>query len=290
MIMIKLPALLPLFSACLLFACAPDTASSQIPLPVTTARPAPVETPATSPISPANSAQPTVYDIKVTATWPHDTSAFTQGLFFANSTLYESTGQRGQSQLRRLSLGNTTPSQTTPLPNEIFGEGATAVNGKIISISWQAGTGFIHDLKSFQKIGTFSYQGEGWGLTYDGQQLILSDGTDRLRFLDPTTFRQTGALNITLGGKKVFNINELEWVEGEIWANIWQEDVIIRINPKTGAITGLIDVSSLFPKTQRGEPYNDVPNGIAWDPQTKRLLLTGKRWPQIFEVTLKPRG
>ena len=246
----------------------------------------------TAPAPAASSAQatPAIYDVEVISSWPHDTDAFTQGLFFAGGTLYESTGQYGASEIRRLTLGEEAASASASLPDTIFGEGSTVVGDRIISLSWRAGKGFVHDLETLALETEFDIAGEGWGLTYDGVRLILSDGTDRLRFLNPRTFVETGSLPVTLNGQSVTKLNELEWINEEVWANVWQEDVIIRINPENGYITGLIDVSSLFPLAKRREPFNDVPNGIAYDPETERLLLTGKRWPKIFEVRLKVRN
>ena len=238
----------------------------------------------------AAAAPPTIYDAVIVNRYPHDTDAFTQGLFFAGGALHESTGQYGQSTIRRLNMQTGAALAVAALPDEIFGEGAVAIGDRIISLSWRAGRGFIHDLKTLERIGAFEFAGEGWGLTYDGDRLILSDGTDRLRFLDPESFAETGSLAVTLNGRPVMRINELEWIEGEVWANIWMEDAIIRIDPKTGRVTGVIDVSHLFPVALRANPRDDVPNGIAYEPTSRRLFLTGKRWPQLFEVRLQPRN
>ncbi|GAB4530772.1 MAG: glutaminyl-peptide cyclotransferase [Parvularculaceae bacterium] len=234
-------------------------------------------------------APPAVYDVIVENRLPHDVSAFTQGLFFAEGALYESTGQYGESVIRRVNMQTGAAVAETRLPDEIFGEGAAAVGDRIISLSWKAGVGFVHDRRSLERLGTFEYAGEGWGLAYDGVRLILSDGTDRLRFLDPETFEETGALAVTYNGRPLQRINELEWIEGEIWANIWMEDVIVRIDPETGRVVGVVDLSGLMPPALRANPYDDVANGIAYEPTSKRLFVTGKRWPALFEITLRPR-
>ncbi|MBB4658827.1 glutaminyl-peptide cyclotransferase [Parvularcula dongshanensis] len=242
--------------------------------------------------APAPQQRPDLYDVTVVRRYPHDTNAFTQGLFFANGTLYESTGQKGASRIKRLNLKTGKAVAEAALPDEVFGEGATVVGDRIVSLTWRAGQGFVHDLETLKRTATFAIEGEGWGLTYDPDtdRLILSDGTPELRFLDPETYEETGRRAVSLGGRPVADLNELEWVDGEVWANVWQQDVIVRIDPETGIVTGLIDVQPLFPANRRAEPYDDVPNGIAYEPRTGRLFLTGKRWPDIFEVTLEPRS
>lgn len=244
--------------------------------------------------SPASQIQ--IYDVRVVRTFPHDPSAFTQGLFFADGALYESTGQRGASVIRRVDLRDGSASAEVGLPDEVFGEGATVVGDRIVSLSWRAGLGFVHDLATLEREGTFPVEGEGWGLTYDEarDRLILSDGTDRLRFLDPDTYEEIGEVRVTMRGQPLPRLNELECLplpDGcRLLANVWQQDVIAEIALETGAVTGLIDVSGLFPPERRAEPFNEVPNGIAYEPRTERLFLTGKRWPQLFEVQVVPRG
>ena len=247
------------------------------------------------PSEPAPQAAPRVFDVRAIRTLPHDTTAFTQGLFFADGTLYESTGKRGASVIRRLDMTDGSAARETRLPDEVFGEGATVVDDRIVSLSWRAGLGFVHDLETLAPEGTFELEGEGWGLAYDpdADRLILSDGTPELRFLDPDTYEETGTLTATLNGRPLPRLNELEYVPtdagGEVWANVWQQDFIVRIDPGTGVVTGVIDVSGLYPAAERADPRDDVPNGIAYDPASDRLFLTGKRWPELFEVELIER-
>ncbi len=229
------------------------------------------------------------YTCEVRHRWPHDPAAFTQGLLFLDDhTLLESTGMNGKSSLRRVDLATGRVLQQVDLPFRHFGEGVALLRGKVYQLTWKDHLGFIYDAATFEKQGEFSYQGEGWGLTTDGSSLILSDGTDRLRFLDPTTFTVQRSLHATHQGKPVDRLNELEFVDGQILANIWGADLIARIDPATGQSTGVIDCTALFPLATRATP-EQVLNGIAWDPSTKRLLLTGKWWPEVFEVSLKPR-
>ncbi|MEL6213709.1 MAG: glutaminyl-peptide cyclotransferase, partial [Pseudomonadota bacterium] len=170
------------------------------------------------------------------------------------------------------------------LADTVFGEGAVAVGDVIVSLTWRRGVGLVHDIADFKPIRSFPIEGEGWGLTYDGENLIMSDGTAQLRYLDPETFKVTKTLAVTVEERPVDRLNELEWVEGEIYANVWQTDWIVRIDPQSGAVIGLIDVSRLFPAEKRNEPYNDVPNGVAWDATSGKLYVTGKNWPKMFEI------
>ncbi|MEM9988903.1 MAG: glutaminyl-peptide cyclotransferase, partial [Pseudomonadota bacterium] len=227
---------------------------------------------------------PDLYTVEIVKTFPHDREAFTQGLFFAGGVLYESTGKVGKSALIRHDLFEAATAKTTPLRQDVFGEGATAVDGKIISLTWRDGVGFVHDLETMAHEQDFPIAGEGWGLTYDGTRLIMSDGTHRLRFLDPYTYEEKGSVEVKVGRRPLPRLNELEWIKGEVWANIWQQDVIARIDPKTGQVTGFIDLSGIYP--QRNDPFDDVLNGIAYDPTTDRLLITGKRWSKMFEIRL----
>ena len=243
-------------------------------------------------------AAPVIYDAVIVAEYPHDEDAFTQGLFVADGALYESTGKRGASRLRRLDLRSGEAVAEARLPDAVFGEGSTVIGDRVIVLSWRAGRGFVHDLGTLAQEATFDLAGEGWGLAYDpeGDRLIVSDGTSTLRFLDPDTYAQTGARRVTLNGRPLPRLNELEWVPGgagagggRLLANVWQQDFVVRIDPETGAVDGVIDVSSLFPADRRRDPVDDVPNGIAYDPETDRLYLTGKRWPALFEVELRER-
>ena len=237
-----------------------------------------------------------VYDARVVRALPHDTDAFTQGLFFAEGQLYESTGKRGASVIRRVDLADGTALAEARLPDAVFGEGATVVDDRVVSLSWQSGIGFVHDLDTLAPLGTFEVAGEGWGLAYDEDRdrLVLSDGTPALRFLDPDTYEPAGSLTVALQGRPLPRLNELEVVPGEdgeaeVWANVWQQDFVVRIDPETGAVTGVVDVSSLHPEARRADPRDDVPNGIAYDEASGRLFMTGKRWPSLFEVELEER-
>ncbi len=231
----------------------------------------------------ANATRHQPYGYEVVNSWPHDPRAFTQGLVFNQGVLLESTGLNGQSSLRRVDLTTGRVLQRVNLPQRYFGEGMTVLGGRIYQLTWQNQTGFIYDLSTFDRLGEFSYRGEGWGLTTDGKSLILSDGTAELRFLDPDDFEVTRTLPVTLDGRPLRMLNELEFIEGEIFANIWQTDFVARIDPATGMVTGMIDFTGLLPPAAR-PPGTDVLNGIAYDPAEKRIFVTGKNWPRLFEV------
>lgn len=231
----------------------------------------------------------TYYTAEITNRYPHDPAAFTQGLIFENAhTLLESTGMNGRSSLRRVDLKTGRVLQKTDLHARYFGEGLARLNGKLYQLTWKDHKGFIYDAETLQQTGEFPYTGEGWGLTTDGTSLILSDGSNVIRFLDPNTFTVTRTIRATHQSKPVDHLNELEYVDGEIFANIWGTDLIARLDPATGESTGVIDCTNIFPAAQRSTS-EQVLNGIAWHPETKRLLITGKWWPEVFEVRLKPR-
>lgn len=223
-----------------------------------------------------------VFRYEVVRTYPHDPKAFTQGLTFADGFLYEGTGQKGESSLRRVKLENGEVVQMKTLEAQYFGEGITLVGDAIVQLTWQAGVGFVYDRKSFERQRTFTYPGEGWGLTYDGTRLIMSDGTDALRFLDPKTFKEVGRLRVKDGTRPVEQLNELEFVKGEIFANVWGTDRIARISPTSGQVTGWIDLRGLLGPQERAGV--DVLNGIAYDAAADRLFVTGKWWPKLFEI------
>lgn len=227
-----------------------------------------------------------VYTYEVVHAYPHDPGAFTQGLFFADGALYESTGLQGQSSVRKLRLETGEVLRKVDLPGDVFGEGSTAWGKRLITLTWQSQVGFVLDLDSFEVTQRFSYTGEGWGLTHDTKQLIMSDGSAELRFLDPQTLKEVRRLPVTAAGQPVERLNELEWVDGAILANIWQTDRIARIDPKTGHVTAWIDLTGLLPMPYRKKDYTDVLNGIAYDAKTRRLVVTGKRWPKLFEIRL----
>lgn len=220
---------------------------------------------------------------EIVATHPHDSGAFTQGLFIHDGELFESTGQVGASGLRRVELETGTVVQQAPVEPPYFGEGSVQLGDRIYMLSWLSQTGFVFDAESFERVGTFSYAGEGWGLTHDGSHLIVSDGTARLRRIDPSDFSPAGTIDVTLGGRPVRRLNELEWVDGEIWANVWQSAIIVRIDPDTGEVTGLLDLSSLVPEGL-ARSRDAVANGIAWDRETGQVFVTGKLWPVLYEI------
>ncbi len=226
---------------------------------------------------------------EVVAAWPHDPAAFTQGLAWRNGELLESTG-RSPSSVRRVRLADGAVLQRRELDHDLFGEGLTEIDGRVFTLTWTSGRGFVWKADDLSPLATFSYPGEGWGLTDDGRRLILSDGTPVLRFLDPDTFDETGRLQVTLEGRPLGSLNELEWIDGEIFANVWQTDYIVRIDPATGAVTGVIDLRGLLPEAARRDPADDVLNGIAWDPEARRLFVTGKNWPTLFEIRLVEPG
>lgn len=231
-----------------------------------------------------------IYDVEIVAEYPHDPEAYTQGLFFKDGAIYESTGLTGKSSLRKARLETGEILQRTELPADVFGEGVAPFGDRIFGLTWRSETGFVFDLKTFKTKRRFSYSGEGWGLTSDGKRLIMSDGTDEIRFLKPSTLAETGRIKVTRAGKPLRNINELEWVDGEIYANIWLTDFVVRIDPSTGNVTGVIDLRPLRAALRDGPPNMEVANGIAWDARGRRLFVTGKNWPKLFEIRLKPRA
>jgi glutaminyl-peptide cyclotransferase len=236
----------------------------------------------------ASAAAP-VYDVHVVKAYPHDPAAFTEGLFYQGGFLYESTGLEGHSSIRKVALETGKVLQQRAIDSKYFGEGIVAWQGRLVELTWRSEIGFIYDLDSFEPRSSFRYRGEGWSLTHDGRRLIMDDGTPDIRFLDPTSLAETGRLHITCDGRPVQNLNELEWVKGEIYANIWQTPFIARIDPKTGHVVGWIDLSRLpAPPTTRDS--DTVANGIAYDATHDRLFVTGKLWPQLYEVKLVPKA
>jgi glutaminyl-peptide cyclotransferase len=223
---------------------------------------------------------------QVVHVYPHDPNAFTQGLIYMDGHLYESTGLNGRSSLRTVDLATGRVLQKYDLPAAYFGEGLTDWGSTLVQLTWRAHKGFVYDRFSFSLLRTFPYEGEGWGITHDDKQLIMSDGTSYLRFLDPKSFRETKRIHVTDdSGRGVENLNELEYIHGEIYANIWQTDKIVRINPHTGKVAGWLDLSGLMDKRQLD---NDaVLNGIAYDAAGNRLFVTGKLWPKLFEIKLQ---
>ncbi len=234
----------------------------------------------------SNPAPAQVYTYEVIKTWPHDRRAFTQGLVFVDGQLLESTGLTNESSLRRVDLVTGMVIKQVELPAQYFAEGLAVLNQKAFQLTWRNHKGFIYDLRSFRLEDEFSYTGEGWGLTMDGSSLILSDGTPQIRFLDPVSFKVQRTINVSYRNWPVEHLNELEYIKGEIFANIWGADYVVRIDPVSGVVTGVIDFSGLL-GTQDRAADTDVLNGIAYDPQGDRLFVTGKRWPKLCEVRLK---
>jgi len=228
-----------------------------------------------------------VQSYKVIATFPHDTTSFTQGLVFASDgQMYESTGLQGESTLRRVDIVTGQTLQRIDVPAQYFAEGLALVGDELLQLTWQNKIGFVYDRHTFKQKRTFSYKTEGWGIAYDGTaSLVMSDGSDTLTFLDPKSFAAGKTLRVMDAGRAVGNLNELEWIEGEIWANIWMTDRIARISPNTGEVNAWIDLSNLFPESQRRPPA-DVMNGIAYDKATRRIYITGKKWPRLYQITI----
>ena len=233
---------------------------------------------------------PEILDAQVVQSFPHQTDAFTQGFLFADGVLIESTGRRGQSRLRKLSMRTGRPIQEISLPDDVFGEGTARVGDSLVTLTWHAGQGYIFDLETLEQTGAFTYEGEGWGLTHDGERLIMSDGTSTLRFISPETFEEIGDLQVTISGQPLPRLNELEFIDGKIWANVFMQDFLVRIDPETGVVDQIADLRSLFPRERRADPLDDVLNGIAYEENSGRLFVTGKNWPLMFEVKLNPRG
>lgn len=229
-----------------------------------------------------------VQGYEIVHTYPHDSRAFTQGLLYVDGHLYESTGLRGQSSIRMLDLNTGRVLQKYDVPSDYFGEGLTDWGSTLVQLTWQAHKGFVYDRFSFALLRTFTYTGEGWGLTHDDKQLIMSDGTPYLRFLDPKTFQETRRIHVTTpSGEEIPDLNELEYVRGEIYANIWHSDRIARISPKTGKLLGWIDLSGLRDASTTSNS-DAVLNGIAYDAKDNRLFVTGKLWPKLYEIKVVP--
>jgi glutamine cyclotransferase len=228
-----------------------------------------------------------VYGFNIVRSFPHDPRAFTQGLLFRDGAFYEGTGMNGRSGIRKVKIETGEVLQIKAIGAEYFGEGITDWKGSLIEITWQSEIGFVYDINTFERTRTWTYKGEGWGLTQDGTRIIMSDGTSTLRFLDPETLKETGRITVHDARGPVDRLNELEYVKGEIYANVWQTDRIARISPKDGRVTGWIDLAGLLPPFERAG--TDVLNGIAYDAAGDRLFVTGKQWPRVFEIKLVKR-
>jgi glutaminyl-peptide cyclotransferase len=235
-----------------------------------------------NPMQPSTAGSPVRYTYSILNTYPHDKGAFTEGLVFSNGALFESTGEYGTSSLRLVNLTSGEVLQEFQLPSEYFGEGLTAVDGKLLQLTWQNGIGFVYDENSFDLLGNFSIATEGWGLTYSGINLIMSDGTSKLYFLNPATYEVVGQVSVRDGNDSVTNINELEYINGDVYANIWMTQKIAIINPQTGQIKGWIDLSGIY----QSNDVNSVLNGIAYNNQTGGLFVTGKNWPYMYEIEI----
>jgi glutaminyl-peptide cyclotransferase len=230
------------------------------------------------------------YDYEIVHTYPHDPTAFTEGLFYLNGFLYESTGLEQHSSIRKVRIETGAVLQKVDVPAQYFGEGIVNWHGHLISLTWKSQIGFVYNLATFKLQRQFHYPGEGWALTRNDKQLIMSDGTPELRFLDPQTLTETGRIQVTVEGKPLHNVNELEWVKGEIYANVWQTNWIVRIDPGSGKVVGLINLTGLLKASDIVQGQTDVLNGIAYDAKGDRLFVTGKNWPKLFEIRLKAAG
>jgi glutamine cyclotransferase len=236
----------------------------------------------------ASPEQTLIFSYDVVNTWPHDHGAFTQGLIYLNGELLESTGLEGRSSLRRVELKTGKVLKQVNLSGEYFAEGLATLDGKLYQLTWQNHKCFVYDLESFKLEKEFTYDGEGWGLATDGHSLIFSDGTDQIRFLDPATFQATRTIKVQARGHPIPRLNELEYINGKIFANIWLTDYIVCIDPATGTVLGAIDFHGLLSPEEHAAGA-DILNGIAYDPAGDRLFVTGKLWPKLVEVRLKPK-
>lgn len=241
------------------------------------------------------------YTYQVVHTYPHDRSAFTEGLFYKDGFLYEGTGEEGQSDIRKVKLETGEVVQKHVLPEEYFGEGIIAWKDRLYELTWKTEIGFVYNLSTFEPQKDFHYPGQGWSFTTDGKRLFVDDGTTQIRIWDPETLQETGRISVTDQGQPINRspnwcsdpdgrcLNEMEWVKGEIYANIWMTDKFVRINPNTGKVTGWVDCTGLLvpqDRIEEGKTPTDVMNGIAYDAQGDRLFVTGKRWPKLFEIKL----
>lgn len=270
---------------------ATDTAATEVAYAAIVATAPDTPTPAPTPTAAATPtpAPPTNYTFRVVEIFPHDPNAFTQGLVYLDGKLYEGTGRWGESTLREVALETGAVLRSRPLDAQYFGEGITILNDTVYQLTWQEQTGFVYDRATFEPSQTFTYSHEGWGITHDGTRLIVSDGTATIRFWDPNTLQETGNISVRDHEGPVNRLNELEYVDGEIWANIWLTDLIARISPETGDVLGYIDLTGLLDTSALAQPA-DVLNGIAFDSATGRLFVTGKLWPSLFEIEVIPAG
>ena len=268
----------------------PTAVDSPVATAVAPSSPLLTATAPASPLAQAQTEREPIYTYEVVAEYPYDPAAWTQGLVFTNGVLYVGTGLNGQSSLRKTDLESGDILEIVTLPEEFFGEGVTVFDDKVYQLTWKEQKGFVYNEEDFSPLATFTYPTEGWGLTHDGDRLIMSDGTSTLYFRDPDTFEETGRIAVTSSLGQLWALNELEYVDGEIFANIWTTDWIARIDPETGAVLGWINLAGLLPAEYRLEHGADVLNGIAYDAESGRLFVTGKFWPTLFEIELIPAG
>ena len=224
------------------------------------------------------------YKVKVVKEYPHDTSSYTQGLFFYKGDMYESTGQYGSSTFRKVDIATGEPLEKLDFNRKYFVEGSVVLGDNLYILTWESRVAFIYDANTLEYKSTYSYPREGWGLTTDGKQLIASDGSSRLYFLDGE-YKLQRAVDVKLDGRPIRNLNELEYIDGKVWANVYTTDLIVIINPKTGAVEATVDCTGLLPAVLR-EPRTDVLNGIALDPDSGKIYLTGKYWKRLYEIEL----
>ncbi|MXW80096.1 MAG: glutaminyl-peptide cyclotransferase [Gemmatimonadetes bacterium] len=242
---------------------------------------------------PQKPAEIPTYSYRVICAFPHDPTAFTQGLLYNDGFLYESTGQYGQSSLRKVELKTGAVLQLHQLDDRFFAEGLALFGNRLLQLTWRSNKGFAYRLDSFEPLAEFTYPTEGWGLTYDGELLVMSDGSSTLYFRDPFTFAEVSRITVAAHDKPVSQLNELEWIADEVFANIWQTDTIARINPATGQVSGWIDLTGLLSDADRRGSNAEVLNGIAYDPEGERLFVTGKWWPKLYQIELispSPKG
>ena len=247
---------------------------------------------ATYACAPVSQAGVPEYTYEVVHSYPHDRTAFTEGLFYLDGFLYESTGIEGASSVRKVRLETGEVVQRHDLPSAYFGEGIIHWKDRLIQLTYKTEVGFVYNLSTFETERRFEYPGEGWAMTQDGKNIFMSDGTAQIRIWDPETLQELRRITVTDQGQPVPNVNELEWVKGEIYANIWETDRIARIDPATGRVVGWIDLAGLLNPNERiaGPEGTDVLNGIAYDAKGNRLFVTGKRWPKLFEIRLVRRS
>ncbi len=232
--------------------------------------------------------EPTRYTYRINASYPHSTEAYTQGLQYVDGLMWEGTGQNGHSAIYSYALGSDQPTKHSALPKREFGEGITLLGDCIYQLTWQSNTCHVYDRTTHRKLRDFRYAGEGWGLTTDGEKLYMSNGSANLYRIDPETFHREATLTVTLRGEPVSYLNELEWIDGRIWANVYTTNRLLIINPNSGVVEGVVDLTGLLPDNEY-TPETDVLNGIAYDAVGKRLFVTGKLWPKIYEIELIER-